>query len=178
MWLSPRGSNGRTVTAAFALLAAGPEYMMRAESEVSLAGKQPRISVLRPHHPHAQTEETPVSDLRLGVIGLGLRRSIATSAHHPGQGSAITAGYRAEADIAYRLPEAKGSHGGGDSRIMEEFCRFVRDGGVTDTSPVAARMSVAAGVLATRSLREGGAPFEVPALDPELIAYFEGGQVR
>ncbi|MFE4953452.1 Gfo/Idh/MocA family protein [Streptomyces sp. NPDC056653] len=87
-------------------------------------------------------------------------------------------GYRAGADITYRVPEANGSHGGGDSRIMEEFCRFVRAGGVTDTSPVAARMSVAAGVLATRSLREGGAPYDVPALDLELIAYFERGQVR
>ncbi|MCM2411135.1 MULTISPECIES: Gfo/Idh/MocA family protein [unclassified Streptomyces] len=87
-------------------------------------------------------------------------------------------GYRADADITYRVPDAGGSHGGGDTRIMAEFCRFVRDGGVTDTSPVAARMSVAAGVLATRSLREGGAPYDVPALDPELVAYFERGQVR
>ncbi len=39
-------------------------------------------------------------------------------------------------------------------------------------------MSVAAGVMATRSLRDGGAPYDVPPLDPELIAYFERGQVR
>ncbi|MFH8515291.1 Gfo/Idh/MocA family protein [Streptomyces gelaticus] len=109
MWLSPRGSNGRTVTAAFALLAAGPEYMMRAESEVSLAGKQPHISVLRPHHPHAQTEGTPVSDLRLGVIGLGLRRSIATSAHHPGQGSAITAVCDLDPEVRRREAEYFGT---------------------------------------------------------------------
>ncbi|MET9534789.1 Gfo/Idh/MocA family oxidoreductase [Streptomyces sp. NPDC006649] len=86
--------------------------------------------------------------------------------------------YRADADAVYRVPESKGSHGGADGRIIAEFCRFARDGGVTDTSPVAARMSVAAGVMATQSLRAGGAPYDVPPLDPELIAYFESGQQR
>ncbi|MER7196811.1 oxidoreductase [Streptomyces sp. CB01635] len=86
-------------------------------------------------------------------------------------------GYRKDADIVYRVPEAKGSHGGADERIIGEFCRFVREGGVTDTSPVAARMSVAAGALATRSLREGGMPYDVPELEPELLAYFDGGQL-
>ncbi|MFE5258775.1 Gfo/Idh/MocA family protein [Streptomyces coelicoflavus] len=85
-------------------------------------------------------------------------------------------GYRADADVVHRVPEAQGSHGGADALIVEEFCRFVREGGVTDTSPVAARMSVAAGVLATRSLRNGGMPYEVPPLDPELAAYFAAGQ--
>ncbi|MFD4259525.1 Gfo/Idh/MocA family protein [Streptomyces sp. NPDC058534] len=85
-------------------------------------------------------------------------------------------GYRADADVVHRVPEAKGSHGGADARVVEEFCRFVREGGVTDTSPVSARMSVATGVLATRSLREGGTPYEVPPLDPELVAYFAAGQ--
>lgn len=52
-----------------------------------------------------------------------------------------------------------------------------REGGAKDTSPVAARMSVAAGCLATRSLREGDStPQDVPALDPELLAYVEAGQ--
>ena len=85
-------------------------------------------------------------------------------------------GYRADADVTYRVPDAQGSHGGGDSRIMDEFLRFARDGGRTDTDPVAARMSVAAGVQATRSLRDGGTPYEVPELDPELVAYFAQGQ--
>ncbi|MER6983928.1 Gfo/Idh/MocA family protein [Streptomyces carpinensis] len=85
-------------------------------------------------------------------------------------------GYRADADITHRVPDADGTHGGGDAGIVDEFCRFVREGGATDTSPVAARMSVAAGVLATRSLRAGGIPYDVPALDPDLIAYFERGQ--
>lgn len=86
--------------------------------------------------------------------------------------------YRAEADIDYRIPEAKGGHGGADTLIVDEFLRFVREGGRTDTSPVAARMAVAAGVLATRSLRGGGTPYDVPPLDPELIRYFDDGQIR
>jgi predicted dehydrogenase len=85
-------------------------------------------------------------------------------------------GYREDCDIAYRVPDAQGSHGGADTQIMAEFCRFVRDGGVTDTSPVAARMSVAAGYMATMSLRDGGMPYDVPPLDPELAAYFDNGQ--
>ena len=61
---------------------------------------------------------------------------------------------------------------------LDEFLRFVRVGGRTDTSPVAARMAVAAGVLATASLRDGGTPRRVPPLDPGLAAYFDNGQVR
>ncbi|MFI6540019.1 Gfo/Idh/MocA family protein [Nonomuraea sp. NPDC050547] len=87
-------------------------------------------------------------------------------------------GYRAEGDITYKVPETKGSHGGSDERIVSEFCGFVREGGVTDTSPVAARMSVAAGYMATMSLRDGGVPYDIPALDPELVAYFDRGQVE
>ncbi|WP_327350556.1 Gfo/Idh/MocA family protein [Streptomyces sp. NBC_01304] len=86
--------------------------------------------------------------------------------------------YRADADAVHRVPEADGSHGGADGRIIAEFCRFVREGGATDTSPVAARMSVAAGELATRSLRDGGVPYDIPPLDAELVAYFDAGQQR
>ncbi|MGD3110755.1 Gfo/Idh/MocA family protein [Streptomyces sp. YGL11-2] len=85
-------------------------------------------------------------------------------------------GYRPEGDVTHRVPEAGGSHGGADARIIDEFLRFVREGGATDTSPVSARMSVAAGEAATRSLRSGGVPYEVPPLDGELRGYFERGQ--
>ncbi|NUW43226.1 Gfo/Idh/MocA family protein [Nonomuraea rhodomycinica] len=87
-------------------------------------------------------------------------------------------GYRGDADVTYRVPDAQGGHGGADTEIITEFLRFVREGGATDTSPVAARMSVAAGYQATMSLRDGGTPYDVPALDPELAAYFEAGQTR
>ena len=46
------------------------------------------------------------------------------------------------------------------------------DGGDTDVSPISARAAVAAGVLATRSLRSGS----VPELDAELADYFHRGQ--
>ncbi len=87
-------------------------------------------------------------------------------------------GYRSGSDAEFRVPEAKGSHGGADERIIAEFCRFVREGGATDTSPVAARMSVDAGELATRSLRDGGTSYDVPPLAPELLAYYAAGQQR
>ncbi len=86
--------------------------------------------------------------------------------------------YRADADLEVPIPEAEGSHSGADPRLVAEFVRFVRDGGTTLTSPVAAREAVAAGCAATDSLRHGSMPVDVPPLDPDLIAYFNRGQVR
>ncbi|PJN02872.1 oxidoreductase [Streptomyces sp. CB01201] len=86
--------------------------------------------------------------------------------------------YRAEPDETYAIPDAPDDegHAGADPMIIDEFLRFVRGGGLTDTSPVAARMAVAAGCEATASLRNGGVPRQVPRLDPDLAAYFERGQ--
>ncbi|MGW3632744.1 Gfo/Idh/MocA family protein [Streptomyces sp. NPDC005122] len=88
-------------------------------------------------------------------------------------------GHRTLADAEYSVPESPedAGHGGADPLLIDEFLRFVREGGRTDTSPVAARMAVAAGFRATESLRDGGTAREVPPLDPELLAYFERGQV-
>ncbi|MFE6736506.1 Gfo/Idh/MocA family protein [Microbacterium sp. NPDC057650] len=87
-------------------------------------------------------------------------------------------GYTA-ADETFIVPEAADAgHGGADRLLVAEFLRFVRDGGLTETSPVAAREAVAAGILATQSLRGDGAAIDVPPLDPELVAYFERGQVE
>lgn len=63
-------------------------------------------------------------------------------------------------------------HGGADPLIVAEFVRYVREGGTVATSPVAARYSVAAGVLATESLRSGSVPKEMPPFDPAVAAYF------
>ncbi|MER7173852.1 Gfo/Idh/MocA family protein [Streptomyces mesophilus] len=86
--------------------------------------------------------------------------------------------YRGEADAAYTVPDAgdDAGHAGADPLIVAEFVRFAREGGRTDTSPVAARMAVAAGAGATESLRDGGTPRSVPDLDADLITYFERGQ--
>jgi hypothetical protein len=67
-------------------------------------------------------------------------------------------------DAAHAFPaEATGEgHGGADPAIVSEFLRYVREGGETDTSPVAARYAVAAGCAATESLRNGSVPVAVP----------------
>jgi hypothetical protein len=67
---------------------------------------------------------------------------------------------------------ARGSHGGADPKIVGEFLRFVREGGGTDTSPLAARESIAAGCAATESLRHGGIPQRVPPVPARLAGYF------
>jgi predicted dehydrogenase len=85
-------------------------------------------------------------------------------------------GYAPDADAEHRLPPSTQVHAGADGPLMAEFLRFVREGGRTETSPVGARMSVAAGVQATASLRAAGEPRDVPPLDPQLAAYFERGQ--
>ncbi|MFC7404053.1 Gfo/Idh/MocA family protein [Georgenia alba] len=84
----------------------------------------------------------------------------------------------AEPDEVVPIEQAAGGHGGADPRLIAEFLRFAREGGETDTSPVAAWQSVATGVLATRSLRDGGSAVDVPRLAPDVEAYFAAGQPR
>ncbi len=81
--------------------------------------------------------------------------------------------FQEKGDLELQLtPEAEGSHGGADPKIVAEFIRYVREGGPTTATPAAARNSVAAGCMATQSLREGGVPHDVPPLEPELEEYF------
>ncbi|MDQ0894210.1 Gfo/Idh/MocA family protein [Agromyces ramosus] len=84
----------------------------------------------------------------------------------------------APADETFMVPETdeEAGHDGADALLVAEFLRFVRDGGTTDTSPVAAREAVATGIRATESLRGGGGTLAVPQLDDGLVAYFEAGQ--
>ena len=60
------------------------------------------------------------------------------------------------------------SHGGADHAIMTEFLEYVRHGGPTRTSPVAARAAVATGYAATESLRAGGVMVDIPPVPPDL----------
>jgi predicted dehydrogenase len=85
-------------------------------------------------------------------------------------------GYREDADHVVNVSPREGSHGGADDALVSEFLRFVADGGQTETSPVAAREAVAAGSAATESLRSAGRPVDISPLDPEVVAYFAGGQ--
>ncbi|MBA8795729.1 putative dehydrogenase [Friedmanniella endophytica] len=81
------------------------------------------------------------------------------------------------ADETVTIEEREGGHGGADPVLIAEFLRFAAEGGPTQTSPIAARQAVAAGCVATESLRTDGSTRPVPPLDPELIAYFDRGQV-
>lgn len=85
-------------------------------------------------------------------------------------------GYRDDADQIVEVSTESGGHGGADPRLMAEFVRFVREGGTTLTSPIAARQAVAAGVAAATSLRGRGDAVDIPALDDETIRYYESGQ--
>ncbi|WP_114560269.1 Gfo/Idh/MocA family protein [Desertihabitans aurantiacus] len=82
----------------------------------------------------------------------------------------------ADPDESFPIEEAEGGHGGADPRLISEFLRFATEGGSTQTSPVAARMAVAAGVVATESLRSDGSARPVPPLPADLVDYFERGQ--
>ncbi len=81
-------------------------------------------------------------------------------------------------DLTYDIKPIEGSHGGADPLIVSEFLDFLQHGVRTSTSPVAARYAVAAGVMGTRSIREGNGLQTIPDLAPELIDYFDAGQVR
>jgi predicted dehydrogenase len=83
--------------------------------------------------------------------------------------------YNAKGNRTYNIPMAKGTHGGADPKILAEFLRYVRRGGATDTSPIAARESIAAGCAATDSLRDGGKVQQVPPLKPNLVRWFDQG---
>ncbi len=87
-------------------------------------------------------------------------------------------GSRERPDVVYHLKPQSGTHGGSDPLIVDGFLAFVRDGKLPNTSPVAARDAVAAGVLGHESMRNGNMPYDIPQLDPELIRYFENGQKR
>lgn len=85
------------------------------------------------------------------------------------------ASYNPKGDATYKIPVLRGTHGGADPLIVNEFLRFVREGGRTETSPVAARESVAAGCVATESLRRGGIVLKVPPPKPAVARWFENG---
>ncbi|MCX4553422.1 Gfo/Idh/MocA family protein [Streptomyces sp. NBC_01500] len=84
--------------------------------------------------------------------------------------------YRAEADLVVPVHTPTGTHGGADPLLVAEFLRFVREGGSTVTSPVAAREAVAAGYAATMSLRDGGKAVDIAPVPADLAAYFAHGQ--
>ena len=87
-------------------------------------------------------------------------------------------GPRSTPDIIYKLKPVEGGHGGADTPIIDNFLDFVRFGAKTNTSPIAARQSVAAGVLGHYSMRNGNNRQDVPELPEEWVNYFENNQVK
>ena len=80
--------------------------------------------------------------------------------------------YKPEGDEQFSCIPPGGSHGGADPKIVSEFVRYVRDGGTTLTSPLAARNSVAAGYCGTQSIRNGGKPYDIPVPPADIVSYF------
>lgn len=75
-------------------------------------------------------------------------------------------------DEVHMVARPKGGHGGADPRVVEEFLRFVREGGATNTSPLDARFAVAAGCAATDSIRSNGQPQDVSDVPQQWQDYF------
>ncbi|MBN2394047.1 MAG: Gfo/Idh/MocA family oxidoreductase [Anaerolineae bacterium] len=70
--------------------------------------------------------------------------------------------WRDLADRTYDIKPTTGGHGGADPVICKDFVDMCLDGKEPLASPLAGRMSVAAGVCAAHSLRHGGIPVDVP----------------
>jgi predicted dehydrogenase len=81
------------------------------------------------------------------------------------------AGY-AEPDRVVEFSTQPGTHGGADRALIDEFVAYARHGGATETSPLAAREAVAAGEAATRSLRSGGQPIDVPPVSQWIADHY------
>jgi predicted dehydrogenase len=82
-------------------------------------------------------------------------------------------GSRQSPDIVYNLKTTGEGHGGADPKIVRAFIEFARDGIIPDTSPIAARNAVAAGVLGHKSMRHNNDPQIIPKLPPHIIEYFK-----
>lgn len=81
-------------------------------------------------------------------------------------------GYRAQGDAEYPIVEGGEDHDQADKLTVAEFLRFVRTGEPTDTSPLSARESVATGVAATESLRDGSTPRRIAPVPEAVARYF------
>jgi predicted dehydrogenase len=79
-------------------------------------------------------------------------------------------------DIVYNMKNKTGSHGGSDPEIVQTFINFVKHNSLTNTSPVAARYSVAAGYMGADSIRNGSNARVIPGLSSEILEYFANGQ--
>lgn len=70
--------------------------------------------------------------------------------------------FQPEGNEVFRIPDIKGSHGGADPVMIEEFIGFLRGKESDGATPWDARMAVATGILGAESLRNGSVPFDIP----------------
>ena len=57
-----------------------------------------------------------------------------------------------------------GGHGGADPLIVEAFLKYLKTGEHDGAKPIDARQAVATGVMATKSLRNGNMPYDIPPI--------------
>jgi predicted dehydrogenase len=83
-------------------------------------------------------------------------------------------------DRVYNIRPGEGGHDGADPVICKDFVDMILDGKEPLATPLAGRMSVAAGVCAAVSLRSGGIPVDVPGPlelpEPLIIQAPQGGE--
>jgi hypothetical protein len=130
---------------------------------------------------YTQCHYTPDSERNYTFIGTqGRVENIGDSGkcevHLFAKRSSDGSGARQNPDTIYPMEKVEGFHGGADPRIIAEFLDFLQKGIKTNTSPIAARYSVAAGVMGTKSLREGSCLKQVAPVNEDIIEYFESGQ--
>ena len=85
---------------------------------------------------------------------------------------------RQQPDIIHKLKTPQEGHGGADPQIIKAFVDFVSAGIIPNTSPVAARNAVAAGVMGHESMRNGNIPRDVSPVATHLLEYFANGQCQ
>ena len=80
--------------------------------------------------------------------------------------------WQVSGDAEYPIQGVASGHDDADLLTMTEFFDHLIDGTPTLVSPIAAREAVAAGSLASISLREGSRPIDVPELPQHVLDYF------
>jgi predicted dehydrogenase len=75
--------------------------------------------------------------------------------------------YQEEGTEVIKILPTPGGHGGADPGVIEDFLNVVRGGEAKGACPLDARMSVAAGWLATESLRNQNMPYDIPPVRRE-----------
>lgn len=72
-------------------------------------------------------------------------------------------GFKENGHECISIPPVQGTHGGADPMIVNDFIHYLKTGQRNGATLLDARASVAAGVMATQSIRNGNEPYDVPA---------------